>query len=146
MRFTVACNRALIETGGNVSFYDNDRRLVTGISVCKISLYGSGERSHACLDEDMCRAVAAVFAQLFVCLISHGPVSLHDPGRNLLIAFPGSILDDHSVWSFICFGGSLTDTVVVVQILDGCLGILIQYVVQAGLGGSNRHVDDTFLV
>ena len=85
-------------------------------------------------------AVAAVIFQLFAGLHCHGAVALHDPGGDLLVAVPGGILDDDAVLSLLGLGGSHTDAVVVVDLLDGDLSALLGDVVKAGLAGALGHV------
>ena len=68
-----------IETCGGFSFHNDYFRRILRIAVCEISLDCSGERSHACLNEDVCRAFAVIVVELLIRFHSHRSVSLHDP-------------------------------------------------------------------
>ena len=88
---------------------------------------------------------ASVVRELSVCFKGKCSVTLHDPGRNLLIALPCGILNDHAVFRVLRFLRGHADTFVIVQVFDGNRGILFGNVVQTGLCGTLRHPDGTLL-
>ncbi len=88
---------------------------------------------------------ASVVCELPVCFQGKCSVTLHDPGRNLLIALPCGILNDYAVFRVLRFLRGHADTFVIVQVFDGNRGILFGNVVQTGLCGTLRHPDGTLL-
>ncbi len=88
---------------------------------------------------------ASVVCELTVCFQGKCSISLHDPGRDLLIAFPCGILNDHAVFRIFRFLRCHADTFVIVQFFDGNRSIFLGDVVQTGLGRTLGHPHGTFL-
>ena len=93
----------------------------------------------------MRRAVDGHLAQLLGSLGSHGAVTLHDPGRDLLVALPGGVLNDDAALAGVGLGGGHAHALVVVDLFDGHRGALGGDVIEAGLGGTLGHVHDGLL-
>ena len=94
----------------------------------------------------MGRPVYADLPQLLCGLAGHSSVALHDPAGDLLIAFPGGILDDNALLGLGCLGSRHTHAVIVVYILDGHRCTLGGNAVKAGLAAALGHVDDGLLL
>lgn len=60
--------------------------------------------------------------------------SLHDPGRDLLVALPGGVLNDDAALAGVGLGGGHAHALVVVDLFDGHRGALGGDVIEAGLG------------
>ena len=124
-----------------VGLHHDHLRRVVRIQGSEISDGGSCHRPYACLHEDMGRTLCVLLGGL----IRHDGVSLHDPQRDILISFPGRILDDHAVLILVCQCGGLAHALIVVQVLDGDFGAQGLDVVEPGLAGALRHQDDAAL-
>ena len=79
---------AFVQAGSGLRLHDDHFGRIVRITVGKISLDCPGKRSYAGLDEYMGRTLAVIVVELLVRLHCHGAVSLHDPGRDLLVAVP----------------------------------------------------------
>ena len=66
----------------------------------------------------MRRTVHLEFSELLRSLMGDRPISLHDPGRNIFITFPGCVLNHYTMLSLSRLFCSQTDTVIVIQVLD----------------------------
>ena len=136
---------ALVQAVGGSGLHDDELGRVVGEQVGEVAHHRAGQTAHARLHEHVGGTVDAHLTQLLGGLAGHGAVALHDPGGNLLVAFPGGVLHHHAVGRFGGLGGGHAHAVVVVDFLDGDLGALLGNVVKAGLGAALGHVDHGLL-
>ena len=144
-QIAVGLNSRAIEAVGSTCFADNHYWRIFFIFVGKISYNCTCQRTNTCLYKYVCRAVNAVLLQLFICFQYQSAVSLHDPGWNLLIAGPCSILNDDAMFCLSCFCGSHSYAVIIIYFFDGYFGAFLGDVVKTCLSGSFRHSDYGFL-
>ena len=93
----------------------------------------------------MCRTFASVIVELLVGFHCHSAVALHDPGWDLLVSVPGSILHHDAVFSLLCHGICHAHAFVIVVLFNSCLSPFGKNVIQPCLCGALRHKDNSFL-
>ena len=136
---------ALIQAVRRTGFHDDELGRIVGKQIGVEAHHCAGKAAHASLDKHMGRTVDAHLPQLVGRLPGHGAVALHNPGGNLLITLPGSILDDDTVLRLGGLGGGHANALIVVHILDGDLGPLFLDVLKAALRAALGHMDNGLL-
>ena len=120
-------------------------RWVVGIQVGEVANYSACQGTYACLNENVGGALTAVSRKLLACFHCHGSVALHNPGRNLLVAIPGSILNDNASRCLVCFLCSQTHAVIIVHFLNVNLSAFLCNVLQTCLCGALWHMYHSLL-
>ena len=142
---TVSLNCGTVEAVSCTCFADNHYRRIFFIFVGEISNNCTSQGAYTSLYKYVGRTVNTVLLQLLVCFQNQSSVSLHDPGRNLFISIPCSVLNDDSMLCLSCFSSCHSYTVIVVYFLDRNNSTFLGNVVKTCLGGSLRHSDYSLL-
>ena len=124
-----------VQAVGLVGFHNGDDGPVGAVQGTEEPGDGPGHAAHARLQED----VGGFLGQLLVGLVAHGAVALHDPGGDVLVAFPGGILY-HDPALFLSLAVGQPHRVVVVQVGDGGVRALGPDVGQTLGSGTLGHV------
>ena len=108
------------------------------IFVCKITYHSTCKGAYASLNKYVSRPHTGFF-HLMICFQNQSAISLHDPGRNLFITVPGSILDNDPVRGFGGFSSCHPYTVIIVYFFNSNFCAFFCNIVKTGLGCTFRH-------
>ena len=141
---SVALDGRAVEAVGSHGLHDDHDGRILLKAVGKISDDRTCKGPDASLDKDM-GWTASILGKLLISFQGKGSVALHDPGRDLFIAFPCSILHHNAMFRILGFLGGHPHAVVIVEILDGYGGIFLCDIFKTGLGRAFRHSYHAFL-
>src|SRR5699024_1209583 len=105
----------------------------------------AGQGADAGLDEYMGGTIHADLPHLLSGLAGHGAIALHDPGGDLLVALPSSVLYNDAMVGGSRLSGGHANAFVVVHVLNGHLGAFLGDVLKARLAAALGHMYHSLL-
>ena len=137
MELAVIGFHGAVEAVGLVGLHDHDHRPLFSVNAAVETCQSAGKRADTGLQED----VGGLLRKLLIGFQAHGHIALHDPGGDLLVAFPGGVLD-HGPAVFLGMAIRQPYGAVIVQLRDAGIGTGGADILQPLLGAALGHIDD----